>query len=229
MEIKTTIQTVISIQEGATNINEILLAIGEWSRDTSKKMAEGVIEEYQKHVIKLLCEGKGKAEWVGHKDKGNPDQGCIGGKYKRGGARSNKRKLRTDIGDLDIKVYQIQCTTCYKRYGILGALLKIPSRQRVMIKVKHLMSETISDTSYRKSSKQMECLAHVEIPKSTLHRIISNEKWDEIAGNDNIKDTWEDFSAIMSDGTGYKRQKGETTKGNICKEIIRTYRNRITV
>ncbi|MDI6641922.1 MAG: hypothetical protein QME68_06405, partial [Elusimicrobiota bacterium] len=115
MEIKVMIETTIEIKDGEPNINEILWAIGNWSRKVGIDVSKGVIETYQREIIKMLC-GRGEsASWVNHEHNGIPGQMCLGGNYRSGGTRSKERILRTDIGVLHLKMQQLICGVCGKR------------------------------------------------------------------------------------------------------------------
>lgn len=178
MEIKISIEANIIVENGETNINEILYAIGSWSKQIGLEVCKGVIENYQKEMVKLLCDSQGKSCWVKHEHKGEKGQMCIGGDFRPAGFIKKERKFKTDIGNLNIKMQQIICNVCGKRFAVLLPLLNIAAWQRSSVKIKHMMSEIVTDLSYRKGSSQLEGLAEVVIPKTTLHRWMSSQNWE---------------------------------------------------
>lgn len=60
MEIGVRLETVISLQDGEVNINEILHALGMWGREMTIKVAQGAVDAYQKRIVELLCAGEGR-------------------------------------------------------------------------------------------------------------------------------------------------------------------------
>ena len=215
MEIKVSIQANISIQNGKTNVNEILLAIGNWSKKVGLDVCKGVIENYQKEIVTMLCNGQGETSWLRHEYKGSPGQICTGGSFHSGGTRNKERTIRTHMGELKVKMQQVVCGVCGKRFSVLLPLLKIPPRGKPTIKLQHMMAETVTDLSYRKGSSRIEGLAEVVIPKSTLHRWMTTHNWEILMDKMHTETNWKNFTGIMADGTGYKRQDADTTKGDL--------------
>ncbi len=216
MEIKVTITTNIIIQDGETNINEIFHAIGNWSKQIGPDACKGVIENYQEQMVELLCNGKGNSIWAKHKHKKEKNgQLCVGGSFRRAGVRKKEREFRTELGKFSVKMQLVKCETCGKRFAVLLPLLNIPARGKAMVKIKHIISETVTDLSYRKGSHRLEGLAQIIIPKSTLHRWMINQNWERLSNDMHTEPIWKSFQGIMADGTGYKRQGAETTKGDL--------------
>jgi len=216
MRIKVKIEAVVNLEEGKTNINEITETIGNWSRQVGLDVCKGVIENYQEKIVDLLCDGKGESSWVPHKDKReDSEQLCPSDSFRRGGFRKKERVLKTPMGELRVKVRQIICKICDKRFEVLSPLLKMPKYSRATMKIKQMSTETVGELSYRRSDERIEGLAKIDIPKSTLHRWTTAGEWDVFTEWANSEDIWKSFTGIMADGTGYKRQKAKTTKGNL--------------
>lgn len=214
MEIRVRLEAVISLQEGEVNINEILQAIGKWGRDMTIKVAEGTINAYQERIVSMLCAGEGGDNWLPHEAKGCKGQMCLGGCY-RGGGKREPRGLRTELGALGVQTWLVVCGICGKRFRILGPLLKVEARARPTIGLKHMMAETMTDLSYRKGGGRMAALAQVEVPHSTAQRWMAGGDWDALQEPAFRARTWESFQGIMADGTGYKRQGADSTRGEL--------------
>lgn len=196
--------------------SEIFYAINSWIKQVGCDVCKGVIENYQKEVVKLLCNGKGQSEWAAHEHKhGEKGQFCTGGNFKSAGFRKKERIFRSNLGNVSIKMYQVKCGICDKRFAILLPLLKIAPRSKPTIKVMHMVSETVTDLSYRKGSSRFEWLAEINIPKSTLHRWMTTRDWETLTDAIHTESMWKILNGIMADGTGYKRQQADTTKGNL--------------
>lgn len=214
MDIRVQLDAVLSLQDGAVNINEILFAVGRWCRELTLRLAEGTINEYQNRVVEMLCAGKGSASWLSHDMKRLKGQSCVGGSYRSGGKRE-RRGLRTELGNLNLETPQIVCDVCGKRFRVLGPLLKIPARARPTVGLKHMMAETMTDLSYRKGGSRMAALAQIEIPHSTAQRWMVGGDWSDLQAPAFRPATWESFRGLMADGTKYKRQNGETALGDL--------------
>jgi hypothetical protein len=110
MEIEITIKATIILQDGLTNINEIIYTIQKLCKDAGTDVCKGVIEHYQEEIIKMLCDGKGDPSWVRHEPKGAMDgEPCIGSRFRRAGVRKSDRKFRTELGDFSVKMPLIRC------------------------------------------------------------------------------------------------------------------------
>lgn len=215
MDIRLRLETVISLQDGEVNINEILHAVGKWGREMTIKVAQGTIDAYQKHIVELLCADEGGDNWLPHETKGCKGQMCLGGGYHGGGKRE-RRNLRTEIGALSVETHQVVCGVCGKRFRVLGPLLKVAARARPTIGLKHMMAETVTDMSYRKGDGRMAALARVDVPHSTAQRWMAAGDWDALQEPSlSSAATWKSFTGLMADGTAYKRQCAESTRGDL--------------
>lgn len=214
MEIKVRLELVVSLQDGEANINEILYAVGEWGRAATVRVAEGVINAYQKRIIENLCAGHGEGSWLAHEAKGAKGQMCLGCAYHSGGMRE-RRQLRTELGPLSVETRQVICGVCGRRFRVLGPLLKVAPRARPTVGLLHMSTETMTDLSYRKGGGRMAALAQVEVPKSSAQRWMAAGDWEALQEPAFKAQTWESFQGLLADGTGYKRQRAESTRGQL--------------
>jgi len=215
MEIKVRLELVVSLQDGEVNINEILNAVGKWGREATAKVAEGVINAYQKRIIELLCSGHGGGNWLPHEARGSKGQMCLGCAYRSGGKRE-PRKLRTELGPLSVETRQVVCAVCGKRFRVLGPLLKIEPLVRPTVELMRMTAETLTDLSYRKGGGRMAALAQVEVPRSSGQRWMAAGDWDNLQEGAFRAKTWESLQGLMADGTGYKRQgSADGTRGQL--------------
>lgn len=214
MEIRVRLEAVVSLHDGEVNINEILHAVGKWGREMTVKIAQGTVDAYQERVVEMLCAGEGRGNWLPHEVRGCKGQMCLGSGY-RGGGKRERRGLRTEFGALSVATWQVICGVCGKRFRVLGPLLKVAARARPTIGLKHMTAETMTDLSYRKGGGRMAALAQVEIPHSTAQRWMVGGDWDALQEPSFSATTWESFQGLMADGTGYKRQGAETTRGQL--------------
>lgn len=214
MEIRVRLDGTVRVQDGAVNLNEILVAMSGWSRELGRRLAQGVIEAYQDRVAAMLCSGEGQASWVAHEARGAKGQLCAGGAYRSGGRREC-RMLRTELGPLTVETRQLVCGVCGKRFRMLGPLLNVAPRSRPTVGLRLMTAETMTDLSYRKGGGRMAALAQVEVPKSSAHRWMLAGSWDELREPALRPASWEAFQGLMADATGYKRQGAWTTRGDL--------------
>lgn len=214
MEIKVRLELVVSLQDGEVNINEIIHAVGKWGREATAKAAEGVINAYQKRIVEAVCSGQGDGSWLPHEARDSKGQMCLGCAYRSAGKRE-PRKLRTELGPLSVETRQVVCGVCGKRFRVLGPLLKIEPRARPTSGLIRMMAETMTDLSYRKGGGRMAALAQVEVPKSSGQRWMAAGDWDSLQEGAFRTKTWESLQGLMADGTGYKRQRAESTRGQL--------------
>ncbi len=214
MEIKVRLELVVSLQDGEVNINEIIHAVGKWGREATAKATEGVINAYQKRIVEAVCSGQGDGSWLPHEARGCKGQMCLGCAYRSAGKRE-PRQLRTELGPLSVETRQVVCGVCGKRFRVLGPLLKIKPRARPTSGLIRMMSETMTDLSYRKGGGRMAALAQVEVPKSSGQRWMAAGDWDSLQEGAFRAKTWESLQGLMADGTGYKRQRAENTRGQL--------------
>lgn len=214
MEVRVRLEGVISLHDGEVNINEVLHAVGKWGHELTVKIAEGAVDAYQRRIVEMLCAGQGRENWLPHEMRGSKGQMCLGGGYRGGGKREG-RNLRTELGALRVETWQVVCGICGKRFRVLGPLLKVAARARPTVGLKHMLAETMTDLSYRKGGGRMAALAQVEVPHTTAQRWMVAGDWDALQEPSFSATTWESFQGIMADGTGYKRQGAETTRGEL--------------
>ncbi|MER3422497.1 MAG: hypothetical protein C4293_03965 [Nitrospiraceae bacterium] len=209
------LEAVVNLQEGAVNSNEVLHAVGTGEHELSIKVAQGVIDAYQRRVVELACTGQGDANRLPHEAKGCEGQMCLGG-VSHGGGKRERRNLRTEIGALKVETWQVVCGVCGTRFRVLGPLLKVASRARPTIGLKPMMAETVTDMSYRKGDGRTAAPAQVDVPHGTAQRRMAAGDRDALQEPAmSSAATWKSFAGVMADGTGYKRQGAESTRGEL--------------
>lgn len=98
---------------------------------------------------------------------------------------------------------------------MLGPLLKIAPHSKPTICLRYMTAETMTDLSYRKGSARMVGLAQIAVPKSSAHRWMTAENWEVLGEGAYSAASWGSFQGLLADGTGYRRQGAETTKGQL--------------
>ncbi len=132
---------------------------------------------------------------------------CEGASLESKGMK--QRKIRTSIGLLEFSCRHLRCANCRKTQVPLATFLKLDPYQTKTVELEQIVSEVITDQSYRRTSNHLKIIGSLEIPKSTAHDWISATPCDEVAQQLEFE-----FAQIMPDGTGYKKRPGKPGGSN---------------
>jgi hypothetical protein len=95
----------------------------------------------------------------------------------------------------------------------LREFLGVDRYQSKTLELEKLVTEIVSEQSYRRSSSHLEIIGGIPVPKSTAHRWVAQSECDRI---DTAKET---FDLLLADGTGYKRRANHETGMNNRGEL----------
>jgi hypothetical protein len=207
MDLDVLVKVKIRISEDWPNVHEILRALKEVRDEFVSKLGNVVLEQYQEEIRTILCTpcGSRRKKGLGSHPQKDGEGRCRGRTFRKAGYWSETRELRTDIGEVEFRVGEVECRRCGKKFSPLLGVLGLESHQRKTEGLLKLVSEAIAETSYRRASKQLEGLSGVPVPKTTAHR------W--AAGVDVDARSADDIFAAMADGTGFKKRGGR--KGHV--------------
>lgn len=110
------------------------------------------------------------------------------------------RQFRTSVGTVTIRWHRLKCTSCQKTVVPLREFLGLELYQSKTSELEKLVTEIVSEQSYRRSSSHLESIGSIPVPKSTAHRWVVQSECDQM---DSSKET---FELLFADGTGYKRR-----------------------
>jgi hypothetical protein len=123
------------------------------------------------------------------------------------------RRFRTSVGNVKIRWRRLKCRNCGKTTIPLREFLGLELYQSKTSELEKIVTEVVSEQSYRRSSSHMEIIGGIPVPKSTAHRWVAQSQCDQI---DTGKET---FDLLFADGTGYKRRpdqdKGLSNRGEL--------------
>jgi transposase-like protein len=120
-----------------------------------------------------------------------------------------QRKIRTSIGLLGFECRHLRCVNCRKTQAPLANFLKLERYQTKTVELEQIVSEIITDQSYRRMSQHLKIIGSIEIPKSTAHDWIKATPCDVMAQQLEF-----DFAQILPDGTGYKKRPAKPGGSN---------------
>jgi len=111
-----------------------------------------------------------------------------------------EKTLITSIGKLVFKWTRMRCTNCDKTLIPLREFFGIDKYQRKSSELEKIVTEVISEQSYRRTSAHLETIGGIPVPRTTLHRWVMKSDCDEINPSKKRVET------LIADGTGYKRR-----------------------
>lgn len=127
-------------------------------------------------------------------------------------SRTNRR-FRTSAGEVSIKWRRLRCCHCGKTAIPLRSFLGLEAYQSKTAELEKLISEIVSEQSYRRSSSHLKSIGAIPVPKSTAHRWVAESDCDKMDTSEKT------FDVLFADGTGYKRrmdkEAGLTNRGEI--------------
>lgn len=208
----------VSVSEEGANVNEVLHAVGEARRQFGVELAEAVIGSIQERVRDRLWGGaKAPGAWGGHSVKDSPEHRCGGRKFVKEGYRSELRRLKSDLGEIEFPDGYIRCERCGKKFAPILEVLEMWPRQGHGLELERVVVEATNKTSFARSVAEVEGLTGVPTSKSSHHRWTAGLKLPEVQVPA--------LEELMADGTKYKKAGGQ--RGELRLAIGITGENRI--
>jgi hypothetical protein len=173
-------------------------------KSASVGVGQAILTWIQEEVVGQLVAGQARAHWGCHVVKGSRGKTCSCNQFVRRGYRQKARKVKTDIGALQLPLQRVQCCQCGKKFTPILEVLRIGKYQRHSASLEQVALEAVSETSYRRGSADVEARGCAPVPRSSAHR------W---AVSRAIPEAPEDeLQSGMADATGFKKwpkEKGE--------------------
>ena len=110
------------------------------------------------------------------------------------------RRFRTSVGDVIIRWRRLKCRQCGQTITPLREFLGLELYQSKTSELEKMVTEVVSEQSYRRSSSHLDIIGSIPVPKSTAHRWVAQSNCDQIDTEDQPLDL------LFADGTGYKRR-----------------------
>ena len=121
------------------------------------------------------------------------------------------RRFRTSIGTVEIRWRRLKCHKCGKTTVPLREFLGVGLFESKSAEMEKIVAEVVSEQSYRRTSRHLDLIGEIVVPKSTSHR------WVMESGCDALKVDGEAIGVVVADGTGYKRRpdEGKNNRGDL--------------
>ncbi|MCK5565739.1 MAG: hypothetical protein KAJ07_10875 [Planctomycetes bacterium] len=136
---------------------------------------------------------------------------CLTPQYEYHG--QSNRQFRTSVGKVMIRWRRLRCTGCGKSIIPLRGFLGLNLYQSKTSELEKIVTEIVSEQTYRRSSSHLSTIGTIPVPKSTAHRWVAQSDCDQIDDSD------ETFDMLFADGTGYKRRPDKEAKLNNRGEL----------
>ena len=95
---------------------------------------------------------------------------------------------------------RLRCRNCGRTIIPLRKFLGLEPYQSKTAELEKMVTEVISEQSYRRSCIHLDIIGNIPVPKSTAHRWVAQSDCDHINPDQGT------FKFIYADGTGYKRR-----------------------
>ena len=161
-----------------------------------KKAMSRVIELLLSLVDESLCLKlvEGKANWA-------PKPCCEDSRYEFYGRKA--RQFRTSAGLVRIAWRRLRCRRCGKTVIPLRLFMGMELYRSKTAELERMVAEVVSEQSYRRTSRHLDLIGDIPVPRSTAHRWVMESDCDELRVDGKA------VGIVVADGTGYKRRPDE--------------------
>lgn len=204
---------------GKVNLNEIVYRLEQLKNPLMLEIVKTILTGYDDLIADRLSPQRGvmtpskMRKGLGrHVRKGDPEKRfCHGRCIRKRGYRKYPRVVSTVFGKLRLPLRVAECQACgAPRYSPLLDALKIAPYSRKESNFEHEVIEAVIDTNYRRliEGRSLEVsLGGIPAWPADRHNLVVGSDVDQLEQSACVD--LNDLSAIMADGTGYKRAKGK--------------------
>jgi hypothetical protein len=208
-QIHITLQFELAI--GKVNLNEIVYRLEKAKDPLMLEILKTILTGYDDLIADRLSPKPGVMtpsklrKGLGrHVRKADTDRRfCHGRSIRKRGYRQYPRVVSTVFGKLRLPLRVAECRVCGVRYCPLLDALKIAPYRRKESNFEHEVIEAVIDTNYRRLIEGRS----IDISLGGVHNMVVESDVDQMEPPASVD--LGGLSAIMADGTGYKRQKGK--------------------
>lgn len=110
------------------------------------------------------------------------------------------RRFRTSVGVVEIRWWRLRCPECGRTIVPLKEFLGVAHYVSKSAEMEKMVAEVVSEQSYRRTSRHLDLIGEIPVPKSTAHRWVMQSECDELSVDGKA------VGIVVADGTGYKRR-----------------------
>lgn len=155
-------------------------------------------------IDERICLGlvTGKGKW-------RPEPCCDNSRYEL--CRRDGKRFRTSVGTVFLSWRRLRCTKCGKSIIPLRQFLGLERYQSKTAEMERMVAEVVSEQSYRRTSRHLDLIGEIPVPKSTAHRWVMQSDCDALRADGKT------VGIVVGDGTGYKRRpdKEKNNRGEV--------------
>jgi hypothetical protein len=125
--------------------------------------------------------------------------------------QQESKQVRSSVGKLLLFWTRIRCAGCGKSFIPLRGYLNMEPYQRKTSELEKIVTEVVSEQSYRRSTQHLETIGSIPVPHTTLHRWVMKSECDEISLKKRVR-------TLVADGTGFKQKPNAegSNRGEVC-------------
>ena len=198
-----TLEVLSAVSENGFSLDELVFQTRELFE---KKGMAGFVGLILRLTDERLC-----SEMVQKKTKHDRPTCCSVPRYEYQGLLC--RQFRTSVGTVAIRWRRLRCCNCGRTNIPLRNFLGLAPYQSKTSELEKIVTEIVSEQTYRRSSSHLSTIGTIPVPKSTAHRWVAQSDCDQIDDSD------ETFDMLFADGTGYKRRPDKEAKLNNRGEL----------
>ena len=183
----------VSLDKNGFSLDELIIRIKElFDQKGMPGLVAFILDLVDAHVVASLT--RDKPGW-------QPEPCCQQPEYEL--RDRPKRRIRTSIGVINLRWRRLRCVHCHHALVPLREFLQLDRYQSKSSELERIITEVISEQSYRRTSRHLSIIAMLKIPKSTAHRWVKQSDCDAISPAQPVP-------SLMVDGTAYKRRPDPT-------------------
>lgn len=184
------VEIVGCISEKGFSLDELVVKVKElFERKAMGEIIGLLLSLVDESLCLKLVEGK--SDW-------KPEPCCKKCRYEFHGRRA--RQFRTSAGLVKIAWRRLRCRHCGKTVIPLRIFMEMELYRSKAAELERMVAEVVSEQSYRRTSRHLELIGEIPVPKSTAHRWVMESDCDELRVDGKA------VGIVVADGTGYKRR-----------------------
>ncbi len=129
-------------------------------------------------------------------------------------SQSESKNIFTSVGKLQALWTRIRCAACGKSIIPLRGYLGLEPYQRKTPELEQIVTEVVSEQSYRRTSQHLQTIGSIPVPFTTLHR------WVMKSDCDKIDPKKRKLQNLVADGTGFKQKPVDDSNRGEVKVMV---------
>lgn len=191
----------VQSEEGFSLDELVVKLAGVFENKAFTELLKMMLQMTQEVLMSRIFEGKSKMEC------------CQDGKLRSNG--SFNCRIRTSLGEFEMKFYRVSCSECGKTFAPLQRFVSLGHYQTKTNELEKLVVEAVSETSYRRAVSGLARAGKLPVSFHTAHGWVMRTDCDEIEISDQAIGNLP--VQVIPDGTKFKGAavEGKARKGDL--------------